>query len=154
MTDPVPASSPPARALAVGVFDLFHVGHLRYLQFARARCASLVVAVTRDATVLARKGCGTIVPEAQRIEIIRGLGWIDEVLAQPESLDDTDAAARWIAALAVGHVFIGEDWRGGARWLRLEPRLAALGIGLSWTPRAPEVSSSALRARILAGAHD
>ncbi len=34
--------------------------------------------------------------------------------AQPESRDDTDAAARWIGALTVGHVFIGEDRRDGA----------------------------------------
>ncbi|MET0962126.1 MAG: adenylyltransferase/cytidyltransferase family protein [Noviherbaspirillum sp.] len=137
------------RGLAVGVFDLFHVGHLRYLKFIRARCETLVVAVTRDATVFEKKKRFPAVPQAERIEIVDGLGWVDEVVPQPESLDDADAAERWLTALAIDHVFIGEDWRGSARWERLAPRLAALGIGLSWTPRAQEVSTTALRERIL-----
>lgn len=139
----------PARGLAVGVFDLFHVGHLRYLQFVRSRCRTLVVAVTRDATVREKKQRPPAVPEAERIEIVRGLGWVDEVLPQPESLDNTDSAERWIAALRVDHVFIGDDWRDSPRWHKLEPRLAALGIGLTWTPRAQEVSTTVLRERIL-----
>ncbi|MDC8757873.1 adenylyltransferase/cytidyltransferase family protein [Janthinobacterium fluminis] len=147
-----PAGATAARALAVGVFDLFHVGHLRYLQFIRARCATLVVAVTRDATVLDKKGRAPVVPQDERIEIVRGLGWVDEALLQPCSLDDSAAAADWIAALGVDHVFIGDDWRGSARLARLQPALAARGIGLGFTPRAAQVSSSALRERILARA--
>lgn len=144
-----PARPLPARGLAVGVFDLFHVGHLRYLQFARARCQTLVVAVTRDATVLAKKQRAPAMPETERMEIVRGLGWVDQALPQLGSLDDTETAQRWLARLAINHVFIGEDWRGSARWERLEPRLAAQGIGLTWTPRANEVSTTALRERIL-----
>ncbi|MDB5798233.1 MAG: glycerol-3-phosphate cytidylyltransferase [Paucimonas sp.] len=150
MNDDCKAPSTKAgRALAVGVFDLFHVGHLRYLQFARARCNVLVVAVTRDATVLAKKGRTPAVHEAERIEIVRGLGWVDEVLAQPESLDATDSATSWIAALGIEHVFIGEEWRDSPRWLRLAPRLAAIGIGLDWAPRTAQVSTTVLRERIL-----
>ncbi|RJG05182.1 glycerol-3-phosphate cytidylyltransferase [Noviherbaspirillum cavernae] len=141
----------PARGLAVGVFDLFHVGHLRYLQFIRARCRTLVVAVTSDAIVLEKKQRPTAVSEAHRIEIVRGLGWVDEVLPQPASLDDADAAERWLTALSIDHVFIGDDWRGSARWRTLEPRLSALGIGLSWTPRTMEVSTTALRQHIQHG---
>ncbi|WP_454724826.1 MULTISPECIES: adenylyltransferase/cytidyltransferase family protein [Cupriavidus] len=153
MTDTTPArpSGPlAARGLAVGVFDLFHVGHLRYLQYARARCQALVAAVTRDATVQATKQRVPAMPEAERLEIVRGLGWVDEALLQPDSLENTESAVRWLAALGVDHVFIGEDWRGSARWARLAPRLAALGIGLSWTPRTEEVSTTELRQRILA----
>lgn len=156
MTDPtpVPPVRPPgllaARGLAVGVFDLFHVGHLRYLQYIRARCLTLVTVVTRDATVQANKRRAPAMPEAERLEIVRGLGWVDEALLQPDSLENTESALRWLAALAVDHVFIGEDWRGSARWARLEPRLAAQGIGLSWTPRTDEVSTTVLRQRILA----
>ncbi|TCS37986.1 glycerol-3-phosphate cytidylyltransferase [Paucimonas lemoignei] len=148
--EPIPPALP-ARGLAVGVFDLFHVGHLRYLQFIRARCQTLVVAVTRDATVLEKKQRPTVVPETHRIEIVRGLGWVDEVLPQPASLDDVEASERWITALQIDHVFIGEDWRGSPRWQRLAPRLQAQGIGLSWTPRTEEVSTSALRERIQYG---
>ncbi len=140
----------PERGLAIGVFDLFHVGHLRYLQYARARCRTLLTVVTRDATVLAKKQRTPAVPEQERTEIVRGFGWVDEVLLQPGTLDNTEEALGWITALRVDHLFVGEDWRGSARWQRLEPRLAVMGIGLSWTPRSNEVSTTALRERILA----
>lgn len=152
----IPASTDqglPARGLAVGVFDLFHVGHLRYLQFARARCRSLTALVTRDATVLAKKGRPAAMPELERMEILRGLGWLDEVTLQPGSLDETEDAVQWLTALRVDHVFIGEDWRDSARWQRLAPRLAALGIGLTWTPRTETVSTTVLRERIRASSH-
>lgn len=150
---PAPSAAAPAlpgRGLAIGVFDLFHVGHLRYLQYARARCRTLVTLVTRDATVLAKKQRTPAMPEGERVEIVQGLGWVDEVMLQPGTLDDTEDVLRWMEALRVDHVFIGEDWRGSARWQRLEPRIAAMGVGLSWTPRSNEVSTTALRERILA----
>ena len=40
-------------ALANGVFDLLHVGHVRYLQGARALADVLVVAVNNDASTRA-----------------------------------------------------------------------------------------------------
>src|SRR6266853_1467302 len=39
-----------------GVFDLLHVGHVRYLQTARALGDALLVAVNGDASVRALKG--------------------------------------------------------------------------------------------------
>jgi D-glycero-beta-D-manno-heptose 1-phosphate adenylyltransferase len=68
-------------ALANGVFDLFHVGHLRYLQGARAEADLLVVAVNSDASTRANKGPNRpIVPEAERAEIVAALACVDHVL--------------------------------------------------------------------------
>ena len=51
-------------ALANGIFDLFHVGHLRYLQGAKAEADLLLVAVNSDASTRAYKGPGRpVVPE-------------------------------------------------------------------------------------------
>lgn len=67
-------------ALANGVFDLFHVGHLRYLQGAKALADLLVVAVNSDASTRANKGPGRpVVPEAERAEIVAGLACTDWV---------------------------------------------------------------------------
>jgi glycerol-3-phosphate cytidylyltransferase len=151
-TDTRPALA--TRGLAVGVFDLFHVGHLRYLQYARARCQTLVVTVTPDATVFARKKRLPAIPQAERLEIVQGLGWIDEVLLQPHPLDDVAATEAWLVAQAISQVFIGEDWRGSPRWLVLAPRLTVRGIGLSWTPRTEQISSTVLRERILNSLED
>lgn len=69
-------------ALANGVFDLFHVGHLRYLQGARALADLLVVAVNSDASArLLGKGPGRpVVPEEERAEIVEGLACVDHVV--------------------------------------------------------------------------
>jgi rfaE bifunctional protein nucleotidyltransferase chain/domain len=68
-------------ALANGVFDLFHVGHLRYLQGARAEADLLVVAVNSDRSTRENKGPGRpVVPEAERAEIVAGLACVDAVL--------------------------------------------------------------------------
>jgi rfaE bifunctional protein nucleotidyltransferase chain/domain len=68
-------------ALANGIFDLFHVGHLRYLQGARALADLLVVAVNSDRSTRANKGPGRpVVPEAERAEIVAGLGCVDRVV--------------------------------------------------------------------------
>jgi rfaE bifunctional protein nucleotidyltransferase chain/domain len=69
-------------ALANGIFDLFHVGHLRYLQGAKALADLLVVAVNSDASARALgKGPGRpVVPEEERAEIVGGLACVDHVL--------------------------------------------------------------------------
>jgi rfaE bifunctional protein nucleotidyltransferase chain/domain len=67
-------------ALANGLFDLLHVGHLRYLESAAAEADHLVVAVNADASARALKGPDRpIVPEAERAELIAGLGAVDLV---------------------------------------------------------------------------
>ncbi len=68
-------------ALANGIFDLFHVGHLRYLQGAKALADVLVVAVNSDASTRRNKGPGRpVVPERERAEIVAGLACVDHVL--------------------------------------------------------------------------
>ena len=63
-------------ALANGVFDLLHVGHIRYLEGAKAEADRLIVAVNDDESVRALKGEGRpIMPEADRAELIAALRW-------------------------------------------------------------------------------
>jgi rfaE bifunctional protein nucleotidyltransferase chain/domain len=68
-------------ALANGVFDLFHVGHLRYLAGAKAEADLLVVAVNSDVSTRLNKGPGRpVVPEAERAEIVEALACVDRVV--------------------------------------------------------------------------
>ncbi|HNV02798.1 MAG TPA: adenylyltransferase/cytidyltransferase family protein [Vicinamibacterales bacterium] len=68
-------------ALANGVFDLLHVGHIRYLEGARAEADVLVVAVNDDESVRALKGAGRpIMNESDRAEIIAALRCVDYVV--------------------------------------------------------------------------
>lgn len=68
-------------ALANGVFDLLHVGHLRYLQGAAAEADVLVVAVNADVAVRHLKGPDRpIVPEGDRAELVDALRGVDYVV--------------------------------------------------------------------------
>lgn len=68
-------------ALANGVFDLLHVGHLRYLEGAKALADVLVVAVNSDASTRAYKGPGRpLVPAEERVELLCGLSCTDLVV--------------------------------------------------------------------------
>ena len=63
-----------------GCFDLLHIGHVRYLEEARGLGDVLVVGVNSDASVRKLKGPQRpILPEAERAEILSGLGCVDYV---------------------------------------------------------------------------
>ena len=66
--------------LANGCFDFLHVGHIRYLEGARALGDMLVVGINSDAQVRALKGEGRpLVPERERAELIASLRAVDFV---------------------------------------------------------------------------
>ena len=63
-----------------GCFDLLHVGHVRYLQAARALGDALLVAVNGDESVRALKGLARpINSEEDRAEVLAALACVDFV---------------------------------------------------------------------------
>ena len=75
--------------LANGVFDLFHVGHARYLAGARALGERLLVAVNGDASAAALKGAGRPVQSAmERARLVAALAVVDRVVTFDEASVD------------------------------------------------------------------
>jgi len=75
--------------LANGVFDLLHVGHLRYLTAARALGDVLFVGVNGDAAVRRLKGPGRpLMPAAERAELLAALRPVDHVVVFEEDTAD------------------------------------------------------------------
>lgn len=63
-----------------GVFDILHVGHVRYLQQARELGDSLVVAINSDASARELKGAGRpLTNQDDRAEILAALACVDYV---------------------------------------------------------------------------
>ncbi|MDO8586888.1 MAG: D-glycero-beta-D-manno-heptose 1-phosphate adenylyltransferase [Armatimonadota bacterium] len=63
-----------------GCFDIMHVGHVRYLEQARALGDCLVVGVNTDASVRIHKGDKRpIVPQFERAEVVAALACVDYV---------------------------------------------------------------------------
>jgi D-beta-D-heptose 7-phosphate kinase/D-beta-D-heptose 1-phosphate adenosyltransferase len=89
-----------------GVFDLLHVGHLRYLQQARALGDALIVGLNSDRSVRANKGPSRpVTPEAERAEILEALACVDAVV-----VFDRETPHELIAALQPDVLVKGADW--------------------------------------------
>ena len=69
--------------LASGVFDLLHLGHVKYLEEAKragGRDAELIVIVARDSTVEKRKRKKPVISESQRRALVESLKVVDEAV--------------------------------------------------------------------------
>jgi FAD synthetase len=76
--------------LATGVFDILHLGHIRFLRESRKKGgprAKLVVVIARDKTVLKRKGRPPIMPEGQRRQMVASLKYVDKAVLGHAKLD-------------------------------------------------------------------
>jgi rfaE bifunctional protein nucleotidyltransferase chain/domain len=129
-------------ALCNGVFDLLHVGHVRYLAAARALADVLVVAVNSDRSTLSNRGPGhPMVPEAERAEVLAALASVDWVL-----IFDQPEASGVIRALRPDLHVKGTDYRAE----EVPEREAVESVGgrvvIAGDPK--DHSSSALRAKL------
>ena len=76
--------------LASGVFDLLHLGHVRFLEEAKktgGKNAELVVIIARDSTVEKTKGRKPIISENQRRALVESLKVVDEAVLGYENFD-------------------------------------------------------------------
>jgi FAD synthetase len=76
--------------LASGVFDLLHLGHVRFLEEAKkagGSDAELIVIVARDSTVKKRKGMEPIMSEDQRRALVESLKVVDEAILGYENFN-------------------------------------------------------------------
>ena len=76
--------------LASGVFDLLHLGHVRFLEEAKkagGENAKLIVIIARDSTVEKTKGRKPIMSEDQRRALVESLKVVDEAVLGYENLD-------------------------------------------------------------------
>jgi D-glycero-beta-D-manno-heptose 1-phosphate adenylyltransferase len=93
-------------ALANGGFDLLHIGHVRYLQAAKALADILVVALNSDASLQRLKGSGrALIDEAGRVTMISALACVDYVTVFGE-----DRVERVLLALTPDFHCKGSDY--------------------------------------------
>ena len=89
-----------------GCFDLLHVGHIRYLEEAKALGDILVVGINSDQSVRRIKGpYRPILPEEERAEILSGLGCVDYITI----FDEADPL-ELISSLQPHVLVKGGDW--------------------------------------------
>jgi FAD synthetase len=76
--------------LASGVFDLIHLGHVRFLEDAKnagGPKAKLIVIIAKDSTVEKMKGRKPIMSEDERLALVKSLKVVDDAVLGYEGLD-------------------------------------------------------------------
>ena len=128
---------------APGAFDLFHVGHLNILKHARSCCDYLIAGVVSDEMLELARGRAAVVPLAERIEIVRNIGYVDMAFAETVP----DKMQVW-EELRFNLFFKGDDWKGTPKGLQLEESFAKVGVEVVYFPYTVHTSSTALRAAL------
>ena len=120
-----------------GVFDLFHIGHVKILQRAKSLCDKLVVGVSTDALVKKYKNKKPIIPFSERVEVIKNNKCVDLVVSQ----NSLDKFKNW-NKLKYDVMFVGDDWYATKKWKDLDKEFRKLGVKIVYLPYTKKTSST------------
>lgn len=123
-----------------GVFDLFHVGHVNILRNAKSMCDYLIVGCISDDFVFKRKNKYPIIPIDERIEILKSIKYVDQVVSinNMDNMEKLDAHTRYQFNI----IFVGDDWKGSDTWNKLEIEFAKIGVKIVYFPYTHQTSST------------
>lgn len=125
-----------------GTWDLFHIGHLNMMKRAKQYCDFLVVGVHKDAS---HKGKDTFIPFEERMEIVRNVKWVDQVI--PSLPEDSDVYKTGLVKYDM--LFVGSDYKGTERFNRYEEYFADKGVKIIYFPYTQSTSSTQIRNLII-----
>ena len=130
--------------LTNGCFDLLHVGHVRYLQAARALGDALAVAINGDGSVRLLKGAGRpLNTESDRAEIVAALECVDYAVLFPE-----ERVTRLIEAVRPSIYVKGGDYTPASLHPEEHAALEKIGAEIRILPFVPGHSTSGLIERM------
>ena len=120
-----------------GVFDLFHIGHVKILQKAKSLCDKLIVGVSTDSLVKKYKNKNPIIPFSERVEVIRNSRCVDLVVSQ----NSLDKFKNW-KKLKYDVMFVGDDWYATKKWGDLDKEFRKHGVKIIYLPYTKKTSST------------
>lgn len=94
--------------ITFGTFDLLHVGHVKILERARQLGNRLVVGVSSDAFNYSKKHKYPVYSEADRMEIIKAIKYVDEVFLE----ESFEKKLEYIQNYKADILVMGSDWEG------------------------------------------
>tara|TARA_B110000027_G_scaffold35545_1_gene39297 strand:- start:2421 stop:2849 length:429 start_codon:yes stop_codon:yes gene_type:complete len=120
-----------------GVFDLFHVGHVRILKKAKSLCDRLIVAVSTDNLVKKYKNKYPIISQKERIEVVKNNKYVDYVITQ----NSLNKFLSW-KKLKYDIMFVGDDWYAKKKWKDMDKDFKKLGVKIIYLPYTKGTSST------------
>ncbi len=130
--------------LVMGVFDLFHIGHLNLIRNAKEHCTFLRVGVLSDALVEEYKGHTPVIGQAERMEIIRAMRYVDEVVL----IDDNPSKLMEYDKRPFDCVFSGDDYKNHPYWQYEKEELAKRGADMYFFPYTKELNTTMIREKL------
>lgn len=125
-----------------GTFDTLHYGHVRLLMNAKKYCDYLIVGVNSDKLVEEYKHVSTIIKENERKEIVEAIKFVNEV----HIVDSLDKVSK-VDQFKFNIVFIGDDWKGSARWNKTEEELNKIGVSVVYLKHTDGISSTLIKSK-------
>lgn len=129
----------------IGVFDLFHSGHVRLLQRAKALGDKLIVAINGDEMVAQYKR-KPYLNEEERLEVVQSCRYVDEAFIIRQ-FDNKDAILKY----GINIIVHGDDWKGDSylQQIRVTPEFVEEHkVELAFLPYTNGISTSDLINRI------
>ena len=137
-----------SRILTFGVYDYFHLGHLRSFQQCKAYADHLTVAVQDGEYILKYKPSANVLYSTeQRVEIISALRIVDEVVVYRSVCEETLESIDF-DILALGEDHVGERFTAVENWCR------AHGKQVVRLKRTPGISSTDIKSELGSARHD
>ena len=128
------------RCIVYGTFDLFHEGHRRLLQRARALGSHLTVAVSTESYDLTQGKLNIRQSLMLRMKAVQNSGFADEIIAE----EYAGQQAHDIQRLSIDTLVSGSDWTGRLDYLRKYCEVIYLD-------RTAGISSTQLRGEVRVG---
>lgn len=135
--------------ITVGVFDLFHVGHLNLLERCKSMCEHLIVAVCQDDYVTQIKHKQPVYTEKDRMRILAALKVVDEVV--PVSIEETEDKMLLLKNHQFDVLFSGDDWKGSERYKKTEEQFSKLGARIEYFPYTQGISTTEIKEKLGGG---
>jgi len=130
------------KGITFGVFDIFHIGHLNYLEFASNHCDQLTVALRSDDLVTPGKTRPTYFKEDIRCKLINSLKCVQNAFIFNISLDNPEYWLNYFLVNKIEIVIVGQEWKDSNRWEVLQTILSKHHIKVVYAPRTKGISST------------
>lgn len=127
-----------------GFFDLIHDGHIDILKQAKDMCEYLIVAVGTDEFMQKRKHRESVLKYEQRIEIVRAIRYVDEVVEET-NLDKVEAYEKYHFDV----MFAGDDHLNESVYIQATKELQSKGVDTIYIPHTKKCSSTDIRKRVV-----
>ena len=132
----------------VGTFDLLHVGHLALLEYCKTLGDKFVVGVASDEVVASYKRNTPIIPLNQRMEMLKALKCVDDVVSY-DKLEYVTSCKE----LDIDVFVVGEDWGDKPHNIAVEEYLKLKGVKIIQVSYNPQTSSTKIKQNVMDQAH-